>query len=221
MGRLAACPRDSHLWRQNHWNTAVLTVFRRDLQAKSEASLVFRGIYAYAGTANRPPLKESAEERRRFIRDADNLVRCLTIKFEIELGLGSTVVPVGEKFEFASPQVPLRQRGASDGYAHSRRLPGDPAFLCDRFGRGDDAARDETWPAFILAREDEDRIAFGDPLATIHRLLRAERERLRPLIANLGFNREHQSPLPSAKRFSWSRSCSEETFSSSDGSGSS
>jgi hypothetical protein len=39
-------------------------------------------------------LKELAEERRRFIRDADNLVHCLTIEFEIELGLGSTVVPV-------------------------------------------------------------------------------------------------------------------------------
>src|SRR4051794_22551143 len=31
-------------------------------------------------------LKESAEERRRFIRNADDLVRCLTIEFEIELG---------------------------------------------------------------------------------------------------------------------------------------
>ena len=31
-------------------------------------------------------LKEPAEERRRFIRDAGNLVRCLTIEFEIELG---------------------------------------------------------------------------------------------------------------------------------------
>src|SRR5438067_1307739 len=88
-------------------------------------------------------LKESAEERRRFIRNADDLVRCLTIEFEIE-------------------------RGASDGDAHARRLPGDPAFFCDRFGRGDDAVRDETWPAFVLAREDKDRIAFGDVLATIH-----------------------------------------------------
>jgi hypothetical protein len=73
-------------------------------------------------------------------------------------------------------------------------LPGDPAFLCDRFGRGDDAARDETWPAFVLAREDENRIAFGDVLAAIHRLLRAERERLRLWIANFGFDREHYIP---------------------------
>src|SRR5205085_9077066 len=136
---------------------------------------------------------ESADERRRFIRDADNLVRCLTIEFKIELGPGSTVVPVGEKFELALPQAPLRQRSAFDGDAHSRRLPDDPAFFCDRFGRGNDAARDETWPAFVLAREDEDRIAFGDVLATIHRLLRAERESPRQRISNLAFDREHHT----------------------------
>ena len=139
-------------------------------------------------------LKEPAEERRRFIRDADNLVRCLTIEFEIEFGLRSTIVPVGKKFELAPPQAPLRERGPSDGDAHARRLPGDPAFFYDRLGRGDHTARDETWPAFVLAREDEDRIAFGDVLATIHRLLRAERERFRPQIANLGFDREHHTP---------------------------
>src|SRR5258707_15802598 len=138
--------------------------------------------------------KKPAEERHRFIRDADNLVRCLTIEFEIELGLGSTVLPVGKKSELAPPQTPLCERGASDGDAHARRLPSDPAFFCDRFGRGDDAARDETWPAFVLAREDEDRIAFGNVLATIHRLLRAERERLRPRIANCCFDREHHTP---------------------------
>jgi hypothetical protein len=138
-------------------------------------------------------LTESAEERRRFIRDADNLVRGLTIEFEIELGLGSTVVPVGKKFELAPSQASLGERDASDGDAHARRLPGDPAFLCDRFGRGDDAARDETWPTFVLAREDEDRIAFGDAFAIIHRLLRAERERLRRRIAHLGFDREHHT----------------------------
>src|SRR5437763_10196927 len=95
-------------------------------------------------------LKESAEERRRFIRDADNLVRCLTIEFEIELGLGATVVPVGKKFELAPPQAPLRQRRVSDGDAHTRRLPGDPRSLCDRIGRGDDAARVATWRRFVV-----------------------------------------------------------------------
>src|SRR5438552_9842528 len=139
-------------------------------------------------------LKEPAEERRRFIRDADDLVRCLTIEFEIKLGLGSTVVPVGKRLELATTQAPLRERGAPDGDAHARRLPGDPAFLCDRSRRGDAAARDETWPAFVLAREDEDRIAFGDVLATIHRLLRAEGESLRPRIANCCFDREHHTP---------------------------
>src|SRR5712691_7009657 len=89
-------------------------------------------------------LKESAEERRRFIRDAGDLVRCLTIEFEIELGLGPAVVPVGKRFELAPTQAPLRERGASDGDAHARRLPGDPGFLWDRFGQGDAAAGDET-----------------------------------------------------------------------------
>jgi hypothetical protein len=139
-------------------------------------------------------LEESSEERRRFIRDADDLVRCLTIEFEIELGLGSTVVPVGKKSELAPSQAPLRERGAPDGDAHPRRLRGDPAFLCDRFGRGDGAARDETWPAFVLTREYKNRIPFGDVFATIHRLLRVERERLRPWLPNLGFDREDHVP---------------------------
>jgi len=124
-------------------------------------------------------LKESAEERRRVIGDADNLVRCLTVEFEIELGFRATVVPVGKQSELAPSEAPLRERGASDADAHARRLPGDPAFLWNRFGRGNYAAGDETWSALVLAREDEDRIAFGDVLAIIHRLLRVERERLR------------------------------------------
>src|SRR5256886_13011415 len=144
--------------------------------------------------SNSAALKESAEERRCFVRDADNLVRRLTIEFEIELSLGSTVVPVGKRFVLAPTEALFRERGAPNGDAHARRLPGDPAFFCDRFGRGDHAARDETWPAFVLARDDEDRIAFDDVLATIHRLLRAERESLRPRIANLGFDREEHAP---------------------------
>jgi hypothetical protein len=74
-------------------------------------------------------LKEFAEERRRFIRDSDDLVRCLTIEFEIELGLRSTIVPVPKKFELTASQAPFRDRNASDRDAHARRLPGDPAFL--------------------------------------------------------------------------------------------
>jgi len=123
--------------------------------------------------------KEVAEKRRRSIRYAGDLVRRLTIEFEIELGLGSVIVPVGKRFELTPSQAPLRARNASDGDAHTRRLPGDPPFFCDRFGRDDDPVRDKTRSPFILAREDEDPIALGDVLATIHRLLRAEGEPLR------------------------------------------
>src|SRR2546430_8722934 len=135
-------------------------------------------------------LKESAEERRRFIRDADDFVRCLTIKFEIELGFRATVIPVGKRFKLIPSQAPLRHRGASDGDAHARRLSGDPGLLCDCFGRGDNAARYEARSAFIFACEDKDSIAFGDVLAVIHRLLPAEREHPYPQIADLGFDRE-------------------------------
>jgi hypothetical protein len=48
-------------------------------------------------------LKEFAEERRRFTQDADDLVRCLTIEFEIELGLGLAVIPVSETFDSVRP----------------------------------------------------------------------------------------------------------------------
>src|SRR4029453_10108667 len=137
--------------------------------------------------------KESTEKCCRFIRDADDLVRCLTIEFEIELGLRPAIVPIVKKFELAASQPPLRQRSASDNDAHTWRLPRDPAFLCNRFGRSDDAAGDETRPAFVLTRKDEDRIAFGDVLAAIHRLLCAKRERLRLRIANLRSDPEHHS----------------------------
>jgi hypothetical protein len=75
-------------------------------------------------------LKESAEKRGCFVRDASDLVRCLTIELEVELSLGSIVVPVRKEFEFASPQPPLRERGASDGGAHTWRLPRGPGLLC-------------------------------------------------------------------------------------------
>ena len=124
-------------------------------------------------------LKESAQECCRSIRDADDFVRCLAIEFEIEFGFGAIVVPVAKTFQLAAPEAPLGERSASDSYADPRRLPGDPAFLRDRFGRNDDAARNETWPAFVLAREDKDYIACGDVLPTVHRLLSGEHERSR------------------------------------------
>ena len=130
------------------------------------------GLRAVSGAA----LKESVEECRCFIRDTGELVRCLTIEFKIKLSFGSTVVPIAKALEFVSPEGVLRERATFDSDAHARRLAGDPAFLWDRFRGGDDAARDETRPAFVLAGEDEDRITFGDALAAIHRLLRTERE---------------------------------------------
>ena len=53
-----------------------------------------------------------------------------------------------------------------------------------------DIVGEEALSAFVLACEHEDHVAFGDLLAAIHRLLRGECERLRPWIANLGFDRE-------------------------------
>jgi hypothetical protein len=43
--------------------------------------------------------------------------------------------------------------------------------------------------ALFLAREYENRVTFGDPLAAIHRLVGGERERPCPRIDNLCFDR--------------------------------
>ncbi len=77
-------------------------------------------------------------------------------------------MPVCQMFEFAPSQRPFRERGPSDGEAHTRRLPGDAALLRDRFGGTDNAARDEALTALVLAREHENRVAFGDMLTAIH-----------------------------------------------------
>ena len=138
-------------------------------------------------------LKESAEERCRLIRDACDLISCLTVQFEIELGLGSIVVPVAKRFELTPSQATLRDRTASNRDAHARRLPDDAAFICEHSGGGNEPARDETGSALILASEDKDHIAFGDLLAAIHRLLRIEHECLRPRIFNLGFDHKRHA----------------------------
>src|SRR5262245_9776681 len=150
-----------------------------------------RGLRAALGLA---ASKESAEECRRFIRDANDLVGRLPVEFEIELRLGTTIVPVAETLELAPPEAPLRECGACNGDAHARRLSGEPTLLWDRFGRGDDAACEETRPGFVLTREHKDRIALGNVFASIHRLLRVERERLGSEITNLSFDREHHAP---------------------------
>ena len=79
-------------------------------------------------------LEKIAEERRRPVRVAGNLVRCLAIEFEIQFSFGLAVVSVGKMFELAPSQLPLRERGAPDGDAHTRRLPGDTVLLRDRLG---------------------------------------------------------------------------------------
>jgi hypothetical protein len=90
-------------------------------------------------TAGQSPieLKETVEERRRCVGDADDLVRGLTVEFEVELRLGSAVIPVGEWFEFAPSLRPLCECGASDDDADTRGLPGDAALPGDRLGGRD------------------------------------------------------------------------------------
>jgi hypothetical protein len=50
-------------------------------------------------------------------------------------------------------------------------------------------------PTFALAREDENRVAFGDMFAAIHCLLRSEHKRLRPRIADRSFDRKRHDLL--------------------------
>ena len=65
------------------------------------------------------------------------------------------------------------------------------SFLSNR----DNAARNKALPALILVREHENRVALGDMLTAIHRLLRGKRERLHPRIANIGAPRRAKDPL--------------------------
>ena len=139
-------------------------------------------------------LEEPGEERRRRRREADDLVRRLAIELEVELGLGPAVVPVGLRPELGPSQAPPGAREAPDGDAHPRGLPGDPRSFREGPGRGDNPARDESRPALVLAREDEDRIARGDGLAAIHRLLRVEDECRRPRVGHLRFDHERLAP---------------------------
>src|SRR6516162_8778114 len=92
-------------------------------------------------------LKKSGQECCRFIRDADDFVRCLPIEFEIEFGFGTIVVPIAKTLQLASAEAPLYERGARDTDAHARRLTRDPAFFRNRLCRSNDAARNKTWPA--------------------------------------------------------------------------
>src|SRR5271165_2555752 len=122
--------------------------------------------------------EEPAEKRRRLIRDADDLVRGLSIEFKIEFGSRPAVIPVGKMVELASPQWPLGEHGAPDREAHTWCLPGNAALLCDRCDGSHHAACEQAVPALILAREHVNCVAFGDEFAAVHRFLPGERERL-------------------------------------------
>jgi len=53
-------------------------------------------VHPHPGPPEGRALEESAQERCRPIRDADDLVRRLAVEFEIELGAGLAVVPVDQ-----------------------------------------------------------------------------------------------------------------------------
>lgn len=146
-------------------------------------------------------LKEPAEERSRFVGDACDLVRRLTIEFEIELGLGSPAVPILERLEFVPPQSSLCQRGPSHDDAHPWRLPRDAWILRNPSGRSDDAAGDETLPAPVLTRENENGVAGRDVLAAVHCFLRMERKRSPGWIVDRGFDHELQRAILLRMRF--------------------
>src|SRR5262249_43759117 len=129
------------------------------------------------------------------VGDADDLVRRLAVELEVQFRFRPAVVPRLERPELAASEAALRKRRARDPDADSRGLAANAALSCDRFSAGDDSTRDQTTPAFVLAREHEDRVAFDDVFAAIHRLRRSERKRLRPGIPDFGFDRE-PSPRP-------------------------
>src|SRR4051812_21886413 len=74
-------------------------------------------------------LEESVQEGCRFVRDPNDLIRCLPIELEIEFRLGAIVVPVAKMFQLAAPEAPLGHRSAFNSDANPRRLPGEPSFL--------------------------------------------------------------------------------------------
>jgi hypothetical protein len=105
-------------------------ITRKVNRGTSDADLSDNRIYRThqskrEGLANKlVRLQESIEKRRRFIRDADDFVRCLEIEFEIELGFRLAVIPVSKVFELAPPQWPLRKSGAFDGDANAEEFEG-------------------------------------------------------------------------------------------------
>src|SRR5438874_3963511 len=168
-----------------------------------EYSRIMHAATRFASSLRIRRLKKCAHESCRFIRDANDFVRCLAIEFEIEFRFRPIVVPVAKTLQFAAPEAPPGERSAPNSNSAPRRLPGDPAFLRYRFGRSDDAARNETCPAFVLTRENKDYIARLDVLPTVRRLLSGERERSRLRIDNRSFDRKrHFCPALTSSQYS-------------------
>src|SRR5688572_23980964 len=111
------------------------------------------------------------QELRRRVRKPDYLVGRLPVVLEVELGLRTAVLPVGEGLELGTAEWSPRERGSSHGNAHARRLSLDAGFARDDRGGSHDAARDQTLSALVLAREDVHGVAGRDVLAAVHGLL--------------------------------------------------
>ena len=66
-----------------------------------------RGSGASRGAQRLIASEERVEKARGVVREADDLVGCLTIELEVELGAGAAVVPVVEGLQLASAERPL------------------------------------------------------------------------------------------------------------------
>src|SRR5689334_5121191 len=104
---------------------------------------------AFLLTADKPPLEKPFEERRRRVRNADDLVGCLAVEFEVELGLGPAILPVLEALELTAAKAPRRQGSATDGDTDPWRLPFEIGTYRDGLRGGHDTARDKPLPAFV------------------------------------------------------------------------
>src|SRR6185295_8834327 len=118
--------------------------------------------------------EEPAQEAGGPVGETHDLVGCLAVELEVELGFGAAVVPVLEGLELRAAQPALRERRAADRDADARRLALHARLAGRGLGGDDDADRDQPRTAFVLAVEDEKGVARGDLLAAVHRLLMIE-----------------------------------------------
>src|SRR5690348_18383130 len=119
------------------------------------------------------------EECGRDVGEPDDLVRGLSVEFEVELGFRTTVIPGRERLQLRTPERVSGEVAAFDLDARARCLPLEILARRDRLRGRDDAARDEAAAAFVLAGEEKDHIADGDALAAVHRLLAGKTPRRR------------------------------------------